>query len=308
MTLLHQKSLSGRIEPMRAVARRPLTAAFALFAILLSTSAYGADYSAPSWPDIPLRGSEPVAVGVPNYPRWEGFYFGAQAGQSFTTSDFGNGTQSLVRYILANSELEDIVSNWTALPKVTTSNTTYGGFLGYNFQWGEVITGVELNYNRTGIYAAARDTAGPLIVAGTTQTNGGTVQYDVTVVSTASVNIHDIMSARARFGWTYDRFLPYGFIGAAVGIADVTRSADVFGTKTVTTNGTPVTGQLDLPRSPQMEAKSVITYGFSTGLGLEVGLLPNVFLRAEWEYVQFPNIDDFRVSVNSVHAGVGLKF
>ncbi len=44
------------------------------------------------------------------------------------------------------------------------------------------------------------------------------------------------------------------------------------------------------------------------GLGLDVGITSNVFLRAEWEYVQFPNVDDVRVYVNSVQAGLGYKF
>ena len=33
------------------------------------------------------------------------------------------------------------------------------------------------------------------------------------------------MTARARAGWTFDRFLPYGFAGVAVGRADVSRYA-----------------------------------------------------------------------------------
>ena len=28
--------------------------------------------------------------------------------------------------------------------------------------------------------------------------------------------INDIMTARLRGGWTFDRFMPYGFIGLAV--------------------------------------------------------------------------------------------
>jgi outer membrane immunogenic protein len=322
MNLTHQQALFGRSTATRAAARGRSAAAIALFAVLLSSSSYGADYSPPpALPDYSLRGSETEPVGAPTYPRWDGFYFGAQAGKTFGMADFGNGSSSQISYILANTELENIVSNWTTMPQSTTASQSYGGFVGYNFQWGEVITGLELNYNHMALNAAATASIGPLIVPGATQTNGNTVQYAVSVASTASVAIHDIMTARARAGWTFDRLLPYAFAGVAVGQADVTRSANVFGTKTVTTPAIfdPITGllivpqisstaPLILPRNPQSESKSQIAYGFTAGLGVEVGILQNLFLRAEWELVQFPNISDFRVQTNSVHVGVGMKF
>lgn len=311
MTSPHQRNLYGRSETLGAAPRRSIVGALILLASALSSSAYGADYGLP-FPDNVLRGSERPIIEPPSYPRWEGFYFGGQAGRTFMTANFGNATSSLVSYILANTELQGIVSTWTTLPELSTGGTSYGGFIGYNLQWGDVITGFELNANHMALNAAAQDTIGPLVVPGATQTNGYTVQYDVGVVSSASVAIHNIVTARARAGWTFNRLLPYAFAGLAVGQADIARSADVFGTKTLTPpssiGGPPVTGALYLPRSPQSESKSLLAYGFTAGLGVDVGVLPNMFLRAEWEFVQFPNISDFRVSANSVHVGVGLKF
>ena len=52
----------------------------------------------------------------------------------------------------------------------------------------------------------------------------------------------------------------------------------------------------------------MIAYGFTAGLGVEVGITQNLFARAEWEFVEFPNIADFRVSANSARVAVGLKF
>jgi hypothetical protein len=48
-------------------------------------------------------------------------------------------------------------------------------------------------------------------------------------------------------------------------------------------------------------------YGFSLGLGIDICVFQNLFVRVDWEYTQFPNIDDVRVNLNSVHAGVGLS-
>jgi outer membrane immunogenic protein len=318
MKLIHAQASIDRSSATRASARGRPTAAIALWAVMLSSSAFGADYSTPRpLSDYSLRGSEVPVSRAPVFPRWDGFYFGGQIGRSFGSADFSKASSSQISYILANTELENLVSDWTTLPKGSSATQSYGGFIGYNFQWGEVITGVELNYNHMAFKNGAADSVGPIQVPGANLPDGSTVLYNVTVASSASVAITDIMTARARAGWTYDRLMPYGFAGLAVGRADVFRSSSVTGTKSTQAPADPVTGitpppivgALNLPRNPQTQAQNgLIAFGFSAGLGLEVGLLPNVFLRAEWEFVQFPNISDMRVSVNSVHAAVGLKF
>jgi hypothetical protein len=63
-----------------------------------------------------------------------------------------------------------------------------------------------------------------------------------------------------------------------------------------------------LPDGSTVLYSVMIAYGFTAGLGVEMALLQNVFVRAEWEFIQFPNIADFRVSANSARLGVGLKF
>ena len=126
------------------------------------------------------------------------------------------------------------------------------------------------------------------------------------------------MTARLRGGWTVDNFMPYGFIGLAVGLADVSRSTTLAGSTKTTTSpprhrriipGVPVTGPLVLPRDPQSQVQTdVFAYGFAAGLGVEVALMQNLFARAEWEFVEFPNISDIRVQANSARVAVGLKF
>jgi opacity protein-like surface antigen len=289
-----------------------VVAAFATCALLVIVSMDNA--RAADWPsDIPvLRGSYSVPTA-----RWDGPYIGAQGGYTSGNADFGNANGSQISYILAQSELEPIVAGWTTLPKSGSNTQSYGGFIGYNIQWGEVVTGVELNYNHMGFNTEAQDSIGPLIVPGAAQSDGSAVQYAVSVASSASVAISDIATARATAGWAFDSLLPYGFVGLAVGRAEVTRTASVTGTKTVTPVN-PVTGSLDpalattgilnLPRNPQSDSKSLFAYGFTAGLGINVAVLPNVFLRAEWEYIQFPNVDDMRVAINSARVGLGVKF
>ncbi len=267
-------------------------------------------------PDF-LRGSY-----TPTYTRWEGFYVGGQAGETFGSADFANSTQSMLNYILSNTELQDKVSGWTTLPKGSTGAASYGGFIGYNYQWNDVVMGVEANYNHTSLKIGAADTIGPLLVPGANLPDGSTVYYTVQVASAASVAINDIITARLRGGWTFDNFMPYGFIGLAVGRADVSRSTTLAGSTKTTTSppsidpitgfqvpGVPVTGPLILPRDPQSQVQTgVIAYGFAAGLGVEVALMQNLFARAEWEFIEFPNISDIRVQANSARVAVGLKF
>jgi outer membrane immunogenic protein len=261
--------------------------------------------------DMPefLRGSY-----SPSSPRWDGFYFGAQAGKTFGSADFGNADNSLVSYMLANTELQDIVTNFTTLPKGSTGSQSYGGFVGYNYQTGDVLLGAELNYNHMAIGIGAQDSTDPVLITSKNPPPGFTLVYNVSVTSGASVAIHDIVTARTRAGWTFDRFLPYGFAGVAVGRADVSRFATLgSSTETFTTTGPPpVPGPplcLCLPRDPQSQSQSgVVVFGYTAGLGVEMALMQNLFVRAEWEFVEFPNISDIRVSVNSARVGVGLKF
>ena len=283
---------------------RGLRAALATFALILTAPAGAIAADMPEF----LRGSY-----APSFNRWDGFYFGGQAGKTWGSADFGNADNSLVSYMLANTELEGIVTNFTTLPKGSTSSTSFGGFVGYNWQWDDVVLGGEINYNHTSIGIGAQDSTDPVLIASTNPPPGYTLVYNVSVTSAASVAIHDIVTARGRAGWTFDRFLPYGFVGVAVGRADVSRYATLgASTETFTTTTTPTTSTtvcLCLPRDPQVQSQNgLFVYGFTAGLGVDIALMQNLFVRAEWEFIEFPNVSDMRVQANSVRAAVGVKF
>jgi len=52
----------------------------------------------------------------------------------------------------------------------------------------------------------------------------------------------------------------------------------------------------------------LVTYGFTAGGGLEVSLLDNVLLRAEYEYVRLSTTMGMDLHTNSVRGGFGIKF
>ena len=197
---------------------RGLRAGLAALALILMAPAGAIAADMPEF----LRGSY-----SPSSTRWDGFYVGGQVGKTFGTADFSNSTASMISYILANTELQPIVSDWATLPKGSTGGPSFGGFIGYNYQWDDVVLGAELNYNHMSLRTGQQGSIGPILVPGANLPDKSTVFYSVIVTSNASVAIHDIVTARARAGWAYDRFMPYGFAGLAVGSADITRFASV---------------------------------------------------------------------------------
>jgi hypothetical protein len=77
----------------------------------------------------------------------------------------------------------------------------FGDFVGYNFQWENVIMGLELNCSHASLNANAPSS--PL----TRALVGGIIE-SVTVNASGSLHISDFVTTRARFGWAIDNFLP----------------------------------------------------------------------------------------------------
>src|SRR3954467_5610416 len=117
--------------------RRFLFAA-AMFGV--ATAAQAADM-----PDF-LRGSLVPAVSA--RPNWQGVYFGGQASYGAADMDFTNSGQDLLKKLLNQVDVEEKfkISEWPLQTKVSTPNSGFGGFVGYNAQWTDVVAWVQLNY------------------------------------------------------------------------------------------------------------------------------------------------------------------
>lgn len=251
--------------------------------------------------DMPefLRGSY-----TPTYTRWEGFNIGIHAGASNMNTDFGNSTSGLIAFILRNTEVEDQFSpsSWTTLPPNTTNAWQYGAFIGYSWQWNELVIGIDAAYNRlSSLNASASDTLSRQVV--TTPDN---VNNSLTITASSSLKLVDYATVRARAGYAMGQFLPYATIGVAVGRFNYANTA------TVHNVGTPPGGSPVLPfdvTDTQSSAKNdAIVGGFEAGLGMDVAVLPNVFLRGEWEYITFATVGGIRANMNTGRVGVGMKF
>lgn len=280
------------ISPCDSSSSRRLGRSLGLFAVmsaLVVGSAHAADLSDMSW----LRGT----VGETTM-RWDGLQLGAQIGMSNLNADFANADSSQVAYILRNTTLEDEFSpsTWTTLPKGTTNGGQFGGFIGYNMQWDRLVLGGDIAYNRMqSLQNSSADSIDRIV-----NTSDG-VQHNVLIQSSASLRLVDYATFRARAGYAFGQFLPYAFLGGAVGRFNYASTATVTDQMSGAQTGTAVGTATDA-------RDNVFAAGFTTGLGLDVALLPNVFLRGEWEYTVFAPVNGIRSWLNTGRVGIGVRF
>jgi len=275
--------------------------------------------------DLPiLRGSLPGGLSS-STRNWDGWYAGGQVGYTSADMDFSHANKTLTNFMLRNSVLEDPVSQWALLSKNHAQATGFGGFVGRNWQWDDLVFGIEANYNyMTSLASSSTNSMSLLITDSTGAPAGHTYTYATTLQGQAALQLKDVVTFRGRAGWAIGDFLPYLFGGLAVGRVDVSRSATVsynkFDTYNVTTvynvGGLPVTvtnsqtdnlGFTSYPTATEHRANSFVP-GWTAGLGGEYMLWGNVFMRAEWEYVRFLSVKDISFSTNNVRAGLGYKF
>src|SRR6266849_101398 len=251
-----------------------------------------------------LRGSEAFAPAASPY-RWNGAYFGGQFGHSSAGVDFGGGVSDLASFIVRDTVLESVVAGMTTtLSKADTNANSFGGFAGYNFQFEDAVLGFEVSYSHTALNVGATDSLSVIYANDAGAPPGHHFVYDpLTVGGTAAIRITDLMTFRARAGWAAGQFLPYAFVGFAAARADVSRSATVsFTRKDFPDATTPPTPPIDpIPNGTFDQTRSDVKnggfyFGYTGGLGLEIAVMPNVFLRGEWESVVLPNVQKLGIN------------
>jgi opacity protein-like surface antigen len=280
-------------------------------ACLIVLLAAVASAKAADWNDDFLRGSFQPKTAAPAYASWSGTYFGGQLGWSSATVDYSNSVSDLTGFILRDSVLQDQVSGLTAMGNEARTHSSFGGFVGYNYQLSDgIVIGGELNYSSINLDSNKSDTITRIINNDGTAPTGHHYYYTTTVTGQSSLHLKDFATFRARAGYEVGQFLPYAFGGIAVGRADYSRSSTV----SYTTEDKPDTGLTADPPpnfgpvSNTDSGSNSIAYGGAVGLGVDISVLPNVFVRAEWEYVHFVAIHNIQLDVNTGRVGIGVKF
>ena len=254
-------------------------------------------------PDLPfLRGSftDGLSKGSVN---WGGGYIGGHASHGAADMDFTNSGQDLLAKLLNNVDLESQfdISKWPLLGKAHMQSSGYGGFIGYNFQFTEAIIGVELNYTHGNFFGANSGIQSRVFQYPTDYASTATAS------SSASMKLTDYGSLRARAGYPVGNFLPYGFLGLAMGQANINRRADVDLRYQYVGSTIPPLPNYGGAWGMTDNANSQFIMGFAGGAGIDIMLYAGLFLRAEWEHLRF-SAKNVETSVNTVKAGLGYKF
>jgi outer membrane immunogenic protein len=267
--------------------------------VLLAAAIFGtaASAQAADMPDY-LRGSLGGSASTVN---WRGFYLGGQAGYGTSNENFNGSTNSMLEALIGNLVVSEtgIGQSNLQLGKVSSHTSGYGGFAGYNWQWDDVIAGVEMSYLHGTMGGSTSASEG--FTTTTTLSDG--LFHSVTATSSAQIAISDMATFRGRAGYAYGCFLPYMFAGVALGDANISRSVTVKDSASVSILG-PFTPFAPLSATDALNSHMI--YGYTAGLGVDINLIGGLFMRAEWEYVRF--VDQVETSVNTVRAGLGYKF
>jgi outer membrane immunogenic protein len=222
--------------------------ALAAFAVLASSfSAQAADIPRPVY----KGGVRPVVA----YYNWTGFYAGINAGYGFGTSD------------------------WSLVTSASNKPTGYliGGTVGYNYQLGSIVLGVEGDYD----WSNVKGSATCLVVVVCTTENTWLATF------------------RGRVGYAFDRWLPYITAGGAYGNVKATSSITL-----------PILGATTLTSASKSQM------GWTFGAGLEYAFLSNWSAKIEYLYVDLgsfdagpaPLVNNVSFKENIVRGGLNYKF
>jgi hypothetical protein len=162
----------------------------ALTVLALASPAFAADLDL----DI-LRGSQPV--GPATFTRWSGFYVGGQFGYTNGNAPFSTATPPGIGNALRETTLENEfnVSQWPTLGTANQTVPSFGGFVGYNTQWQDVVIGIEANVSRAAFSLQAPSTPiGPLFLGA----DSLGLTHTVTISSSGSLSGNDFGTLRAR--------------------------------------------------------------------------------------------------------------
>lgn len=237
---------------------------------------------APSYAaDLPFaKAAAPVPI-----PSWAGFYLGLHGGYGWARNNFSD-------------QVFLVTSTPQTIDGIRGQDALYGAHVGYNWRFGRAVTGLEIDFSRTGI-------KGSNSVSETAAAGGlGAAMESVTLRE----SLQYLGSARARLGWLpAGNILVYGTAGLAWGRFDHTQedvASGVFGSS-VETSRNPIT-----------------KFGWVAGLGTEIMLGSSNWIgRAEYLHYQFESLlsglqfsgsgrslTTGDTTVDVVRAGISYKF
>lgn len=211
--------------------RRVLMAGLGLLAMIGSAAAA----------DLPPR--YPVAPRAPIYNagyNWTGFYLGLNGG-------YGWGR-----------------SNWDAIDKFSISGGLFGVTAGYNYQYNQVVFGIEGDVDWSGIK--------------------GSTLTGICGLTSCTTRNDWLSTVRGRIGLAFDRFLPYITAGAALGDIKASNAPFALPAGTGTNLGYAVGAGFEVALVSNLTAKAEYLFvdlgNFNCGLNCGLAATGNVSFYA----------------------------
>lgn len=275
---------------------------YALILLSLASPAAAADLDT----DF-LRGPETVGPGT--YSRWSGFYVGGQVGYGWANTDFSGTTAPEIAFILRQTSLQSSFSpsQWPILGSASAPAPQFGGFVGYNVQFEDLIFGVEANLERAAFHLVAPNNP----IARATGADSLGIAHDVALSGSGTLNTVGFTTFKARAGYVVGNFLPYGFAGFAMGLANSNITATVVDQEFYSGSVNTCTAAAPCPTfvsSNSATHNNQVIFGYTVGGGVDVALTPNVFARLELEFDQFILPQNLTLSATTARVGGGYRF
>ncbi len=220
--------------------------------------------------DLPVVKAPPPVIA-----SWAGFYLGVHGGYGWNRDDF---SQSEAEFFFTTPP--------PSINDVRSQGGVFGAHAGYNWQFGRVVTGLEIDFSATDI-KGSNGVSEALAVPGV----GSVSSSDV-----LGENVRYLGSSRARLGWLpTDNVLLYGTAGLAWERLDLTETQS----QSVTPGGGLLNpGAISL-RDPTDK------FGWVAGIGAEAMLgSPNWIGRVEYLHYDFGQVMTAR-SVTNTAPGFG---
>jgi outer membrane immunogenic protein len=226
---------------------------------------------------------QPIPQSPPYVPDWTGFYVGVHGGYGWGHTTFDPSHSFMSGF--------GETTPFMTVPSPSPKGGLVGGQVGYNWQWGQVVGGLEVDFSAADIKdSTAFQTPGTLF------SNPATFSTEY--------KIDDLASARGRLGYLiYPNLLAYGTAG--IGWGHFRWSAN----------------SVDTAGNIASETTFANEFGWVAGAGLEWKLGANWLLRGEWLHYDFGEISNppignlfpldegnVKVKVDVARAALSYKF
>jgi opacity protein-like surface antigen len=278
----------------------PLFAAAVLTpSILLSGALLAADYPFP-------QPYEPPPVEAVDTFHWGGLYGGIHAAYSSGNFNTQSSAAGLATDAYRNSTAQSLAVGIAYLPTDFEDQApSYGGFVGANWVWDDVILGLEAevsafnpSLSASGTYSAAR------------RQDGGATSQVVDYTANVTTKITDYGILKLRAGYAMGRLLPFATLGFAVARGEIRATYSSLYSEYPMVGGVPDFGApiISNQRNDAQRRNRGYLVGGSVGVGLDWAILDNVFARTEYTYLGFADFHGQKTTMHTIKAGLGIKY